>query len=81
MTPHTFTIVIAVVMVGAALAGLVIRLQVATHRDVGAVRRDIADVRRDVGGIRKEFADLRERMVRLEGFTRREPAAPEKGRA
>ena len=74
MTPDIFTIVIAVVTVGAALAGLVIRLQVDTHRDVGAVRRD-------VGGIRKEFADLRERMSRLEGFTRREPAAPEKGTA
>ena len=85
MTPDTFTIVIAVVTVGAALAGLVIRLRVATHRDVDAVRRDVADVRRDAGGIRKEFADLRERMARLgglfEGFTRREPAAPEKGTA
>ena len=36
MTPDTFTIVIAVVTVGAALAGLIIRLRVATHRDVDA---------------------------------------------
>lgn len=74
MTPDTFTILGSVIGAAIALAAVIIRAQNATHRDIG-------DLRRDVGGIRKEFTDLRERMARLEGFTRREPAAPGKGTA
>lgn len=56
MNPETIAILVAAI----ALAGLILRLQHTTHRDIEALRTDMSGIRRDV-------ADLRERMARLEG--------------
>lgn len=70
MSPDTIAIVVAIV--GTAIAfGL---------RIVPSLR----DRRCDIAGTRRDMTDPRGRMVRLEGwfegFTRREPAAPEPGK-
>ena len=55
------TLLVSVLAVGVALAGLTIGL-------FAWLRQDVRELRRDMGEMRRETAGLRERMSRLEGL-------------
>ena len=54
------TLLVSVLAVGVALAGLMIGL-------FARLRQDVRELRREMGEARRETAGLRERMSRLEG--------------
>ena len=83
MSVELISVLIAVVAVGAALAGLMLNGQRAIRAELAAQRRDFnteqTEIRRELATQRKEFserftaleqqiAELRERMAHLEGL-------------
>ncbi len=83
MSVELISVLIAVVAVGAALAGLMLSGQRAIRAELAAQRRDFnieqTELRREIVAQRKEFserftaleqqiAELRERMAHLEGL-------------
>ena len=64
--------IIALVVVGVSLGGLILNGQRLTNSAIGELRIEVADVRNEVAVLRTEvhadIADLRERMARLEGL-------------
>ena len=78
MTPET----VAILAVGAALAGMIFH----TNRETGrAMARGRRDMSREISGLRGDLAALRRRMARLEGlvreFTERKPPLAANGAA
>ena len=62
------TLLVSVLAVGVALAGLMIGLFAWLRQDVRELRQEMREVRQDMGEMRQETAGLRERMSRLEGL-------------
>ena len=64
--------IIAVLGMGAALAGLLLTSFRALRQDIqeqiGALREEVAQLRGDIAEIRGDIASLRERMAHLEGL-------------
>lgn len=61
MSAELATMMMTLLVVGVALAGLI--LNVARE-----LREDVRDLREEVRDLRNDFGDLRERMARLEGL-------------
>ena len=79
MSVELISVLIAVVAVGATLAGLILTGQRAIRAELSEQRRELAEQRRELAAQRKEFgerftsleqqiAELRERMAHLEGL-------------
>ncbi len=83
MSVELISVLIAVLAVGATLAGLILSGQRAIRAELAAQRRDfsaeLAELRREIAAQRQEFserftaleqqiAELRERMTHLEGL-------------
>lgn len=61
MSAELATMMMTLLVVGVALAGLI--LNVARE-----LREDVRDLRNDVRDLRNDFGNLKERMARLEGL-------------
>ncbi len=72
MSVELISVLIVVVAVGAALAGLTLNGQRAIRAELAAQRRDfsaeLAAQRRELTELRQQIAELRERMAHLEGL-------------
>ena len=56
---------IAILAVGATIAGLVLTGQRSSRQDIADLRKDLAQLRKEVG---EELGQLRERIAHLEGL-------------
>ena len=76
MSVELISVLIAVLAIGATLAGLIVTsnrgLRKDMREDIGQLRGDIKDLRGEVGELRErmahEISELRERMAKLEGL-------------
>ena len=76
MSVELISVLIAVVAIGATLAGVILTsirgLRQDMREDMGKLRLDIKDLRGEVGELRErmahEISELRERMAKLEGL-------------
>ena len=79
MSVELISVLIAVLAIGATLAGLIVTsnrgLRKDIREDIGQLREDIGQLREDIGQLRGDIKDLRgevgelrERMAHLEGL-------------
>lgn len=68
MSAELATMMMALLAVGVALAGLILNVARELREEVRDVREEVRDVRNDVRDLRNDFGELRERMARLEGL-------------
>ena len=72
MSVELISVLVAVLAIGATLAGLILTSNRGLRQDmqaqIGGLRGEIAGVRGDLAEIRAEVAQLRERMAHLEGL-------------
>ena len=65
MSVELISVLIAVLAIGAALAGLIVTSNRGLRKDM---REDIGQLRGDIKDLRSEVGELRERMAHLEGL-------------
>ena len=65
MSVELISVLIAVLAVGATLAGLIVTSNSGLRKDM---REDIGQLRGDIKDLRGEVGELRERMAHLEGL-------------
>ena len=72
MSVELISVLIAVLAIGATLAGVILTsnrgLRQDMHAQIGGLRGEIAGLRGEIAEIRAELAQLRERMAHLEGL-------------
>ena len=72
MSVELISVLIAVLAIGATLAGVILTsvrgLRQDMHAQMGGLRGEIAGLRGEIAEIRGEIAQLRERMAHLEGL-------------
>ena len=72
MSVELISVLIAVLAIGATLAGLIVTsnrgLRKDMREDIGQLREDIGQLRGDIKDLRGEVGELRERMAHLEGL-------------
>ena len=72
MSVELISVLIAVVAVGVALAGVILTGQRAIRAELSEQRREMTDLRKDFGerftALDQQVAELRERMAHLEGL-------------
>ena len=68
MSAELATMMMTLLVVGVALAGLILNVARELREEVRDVRKEVRDVRNDVRDLRNDFGELRERMARLEGL-------------
>ena len=65
MSIELISVLVAVLAIGAALAGLILASNRGLRQDI---RQDMAQLRQDIKDLRGEVGELRERMAHLEGL-------------
>ena len=65
MSVELISVLVAVLAIGAALAGLILTSNRGLRQDL---RQDMAQLRQDIKDLRGEVGELRERMAHLEGL-------------
>ena len=65
MSVELISVLVAVLAIGAALAGLILTSNRGLRQDI---RQDMAQLRQDIKDLRGEVGELRERMAHLEGL-------------
>ena len=65
MNVELISVLVAVLAIGAALAGLILTSNRGLRQDI---RQDMAQLRQDIKDLRGEVGELRERMAHLEGL-------------
>ena len=72
MSVELISVLIAVLAIGATLAGVILTSVRGLRQDMqaqmGGLRDEIAGLRGEIAGLRGEIAQLRERMAHLEGL-------------
>ena len=72
MSVELISVLVAVLAIGATLAGVILTsirgLRQDMQAQMGGLRGEIAGLRREIAEIRGEIAQLRERMAHLEGL-------------
>ena len=72
MSVELISVLIAVLAIGATLAGLIVTsnrgLRKDMREDIGQLREDVGQLRGDIKDLRGEVSELRERMAHLEGL-------------
>lgn len=62
MTTDLLSVLVAVVAVGASLAGVILTGLHGIRREMGDLRREMSDLRGEMGGLRGELNELRRDM-------------------
>ena len=65
MSVELISVLVAVLAIGAILAGLILTSNRGLRKDM---REDMAHLRQDINALRGEVGELRERMAHLEGL-------------
>ena len=68
MNPDLLRVLVAVVAVGVALAGLTLASYRGVHRKMRDMRQEMRDMRNHMGRLDSHIGDLRERMGHVEGL-------------
>ena len=73
MTTDLLSVLVAVVAVGASLAGVILTGLHGLRREMGDLRREMSDLRGEIGGLRGELNELRRNMeTRLSAVERQQ---------